>query len=139
MKLAVVGSRSFGNRNPVAFKTQEELREANESDYQCLCAVLDICTMDEIVSGGASGADRLAERYALERGLKIIVFPAKWDKYPGKTAAYQRNQLMVDVSDGVVAFWDGESKGTRMTMLLCREAGKPVMVVRTDMIGGVYG
>lgn len=33
-----------------------------------------------IVSGGARGADSLAERYAKEKGYPLKVFPAEWDK-----------------------------------------------------------
>ena len=38
-----------------------------------------------IVSGCARGADQLGEKYASERGLAVLKFPANWDKY-GKRA-----------------------------------------------------
>jgi hypothetical protein len=77
-----------------------------------------------IVSGGARGADALAERYAKERGYYLKVFPAQWEKY-GKSAGYRRNEEMhIYINSfgnrGVVCFWDGQSKGTAHNFDLCR-------------------
>lgn len=46
-----------------------------------------------VVTGGARGADKLAESVAHELGLKVISIPAEWDRY-GKSAGYKRNQRM---------------------------------------------
>lgn len=64
-----------------------------------------------IVSGHARGADSLGERYAKERGYELKLFPADWNKY-GKSAGYIRNKEMADYANCLVAFWNGESKGT---------------------------
>ena len=72
----------------------------------------------EIVSGGASGADKLGERFAEEFGYSLAKFPADWDKY-GKGAGIIRNKQMAKyaVSDKcigmLIAFWDGKSRGTK--------------------------
>lgn len=66
----------------------------------------------EIVSGTANGADKLGERYANEKGHPIKRFPANWDKY-GKSAGYRRNEDMAKYADALIAFWDGESRGTK--------------------------
>lgn len=68
-----------------------------------------------IVSGGARGADRLAEELARQLGVPNIVVNADWDKW-GKSAGYKRNIEMLYISDAVLAFWDGESKGTKHTI-----------------------
>jgi len=65
-----------------------------------------------IVSGGAGGADTMAENYAKVNGYKFTKYPADWDRY-GKKAGMLRNITMVDVSDIQLLFWDGVSKGTR--------------------------
>lgn len=65
----------------------------------------------EIVSGGARGVDTLGERYAKENNIPFVVFPAKWDLY-GKKAGYLRNIQMSEYADGLIAVWDGVSKGT---------------------------
>lgn len=81
----------------------------------------------EIVSGGARGADALGERYAREMGFSLKVFPTEWDKY-GKSAGYRRNAQMADYADALIAFWDGESPGTKNMIQLAREKGLRVGV-----------
>ena len=66
----------------------------------------------EIVSGRAYGVDRLGERYAVEHNIPIKTFPADWKSY-GKSAGHIRNYLMAEYADVLIAFWDGESKGTK--------------------------
>ena len=72
----------------------------------------------EIVSGRARGADRLGERFAEEHEYSIAKFPADWDTY-GKQAGIKRNRQMAKYAteDGyhgvLIAFWDGESRGTK--------------------------
>ena len=81
-----------------------------------------------IVSGGARGVDREAEVTAKRCGLKVIVFYANWDKY-GKSAGMKRNQLIVNESDQVVAFWDGKSPGTKNTIDRAKRANKPIQII----------
>lgn len=88
-----------------------------------------------VVSGGASGADALGERYAKERGLACERFPAEWDKY-GKSAGYRRNTQMAEVADVLVAFWDGASRGTGHMIDIARDRGLPTRVVRYDQYEG---
>jgi len=46
------------------------------------------------------------------------------------SAAYWRNGLIVNDSDGVIAFWDGKSNGTRDSIEKAREAGNLLEVYR---------
>ncbi len=78
-----------------------------------------------IVSGGARGADTLGEQYAKENGFKIEKYPAEWDIY-GRSAGIKRNKIMVEVSDYVICFWDGQSKGTKSTIDFARQLNKPL-------------
>lgn len=66
----------------------------------------------EIVSGCAEGADKLGEQYAKEYGLKVKKFPANWKQF-GKEAGPIRNAEMAWYADECVAFWDGQSRGTK--------------------------
>lgn len=87
---------------------------------------LDIAT---IVSGGAAGADRMAERYSREvLGRPPQVFAPQ--KRYGAARFAMRNRQIVEAADMVVAFWDGASPGTRMTIGMARKAKKPLRVVR---------
>lgn len=91
-------------------------REFN--DYQLLREKCDKILADTsktsqivIVSGTARGADRLGERYARERGYQIVRYPANWDR-DGNSAGPIRNAKMAENADALIAFWDGESRGT---------------------------
>lgn len=113
MKVIIAGGRDF-------------------DDYNLLCRRLDYLFQrirPTIVCGEAKGADSLGRRYAEEMGLEILSFPAQWDKY-GKSAGYRRNEEMAKVADGLVAFWDGESKGTKHMIEYMQKLGKKVKIVR---------
>ncbi len=70
----------------------------------------------EIIHGGARGADDFAATYARALGLPAVVFPADW-RGKGKRAGIIRNLQMLDEEpDLVLAFWDGESTGTKHTI-----------------------
>lgn len=49
----------------------------------------------EIVSGTANGADKLGERYAMEKGYSIKRFPANWDKQGLFAMRKWQNMLML--------------------------------------------
>ena len=100
MKIAIVGSRTFKDYNAMHAFIEEML------------ATMESSIIEAVVWGGARGADSLAERYAQERGLKMIVFPAQWKKY-GRRAGFIRNVNVIRECDVCSAFWDGESHGTK--------------------------
>ena len=112
MKLAVVGSRNF-------------------DDYawmeRCLFSVVRAEELEAVVSGGARGADALAERFAASHGVPLVVVPADWKKF-GRSAGPVRNAEIVRLADIVVAFWDGRSPGTRDTRARARLAGRRVII-----------
>ena len=90
--------------------------------------------LTRIVSGGARGADTLGERFANEMGLEITRFIPDWDGL-GKRAGYVRNAEMAkfaveDNNDGLlIAFWDGQSRGTKHMIDLAKRYGLEVHVV----------
>ena len=81
------------------------------------------------VSGHASGADALGERYAEERGLQLETYPADW-KAHGRAAGPISNAQMADVADALIAFWDGKSRGTKNMIDTATKRGLKVAVVR---------
>ena len=82
-----------------------------------------------IVSGHASGADALGERYTHERGFGLETFPANW-KVHGRAAGPIRNAQMADVANALIAFWDGKSRGTKNMIDTATKRGLKVAVVR---------
>lgn len=81
-----------------------------------------------IVSGTARGADSLGEQYAREHGYTIEQYPADW-KTNGRAAGIIRNGQMANSADALIAFWDGESRGTKNMIDLARKKGLLVRVV----------
>jgi hypothetical protein len=86
----------------------------------------------EIVHGGAKGADMLGEAWALASRIPTRCFPADWQKH-GLRAGPIRNAEMAQYADVLVAFWDGESKGTKNMIQTMKQAGKLAIVVRYDI------
>ena len=82
-----------------------------------------------IMSGHAKGADMLGERFAEEHGLKLEVYPADW-KAHYRSAGFRRNEQMGNIANGLIAFWDGESHGTKHMIEYAKSKGLDVNVVR---------
>lgn len=104
----------------------------NFTDYELLKATMDklLCNITDeitIVCGQAKGADTIGEQYAKEKGYAVAYYPANWKQY-GKRAGYLRNEQMAQKADALVAFWDGESRGTKHMIDLAKRCGLKVRV-----------
>jgi hypothetical protein len=127
-KTVVIGSRKFGmcRKQSAQRSLLCDCCPEAAAEYSRLCRALDDREPFIVVSGGASGADSLAALYAKERSYPITIFRPDWAR--GRGAGFARNVAMVDDGDDVVAFWDGNSRGTRHTINYARKQGKPVEV-----------
>lgn len=85
---------------------------------------------DVVVSGGARGADLYGEMFARMSGIPVARFPADWAKH-GRAAGPIRNAEMAEYADALLAFWDGESRGTKNMIETMRREGKPAYVIYT--------
>lgn len=83
----------------------------------------------QIVSGTARGVGRIGEQYAAARGFLCKQYPADWNTH-GKKAGYLRNCQMAENADALVAFWDGNSPGTRHMIETAKAHGLAVRVIR---------
>jgi hypothetical protein len=81
-------------------------------------------SITEVVCGGARGVDSLGARWAGEQGIPCSMFRANWEKF-GRAAGMYRNTEMAEYADGLIALWDGESRGTLDMIDKMRRAGKP--------------
>lgn len=85
-----------------------------------------------IVSGGAKGADQMAERYAKEHGYHLIVIEADWDNFGKKAGPIRNEQMHRFISHfpnrGALAFWDGKSRGTATNFKLAEKYGNQIRV-----------
>lgn len=109
MKIAIIGSRNLKVNN-----LERYLPEGTT----------------EIVSGGARGIDTYAREYALAHRLKLTEFLPDYERY-GRRAPLVRNDEIIAYSDEVVAFWDGQSRGTKYVIDHCKKANKKVTVHTT--------
>lgn len=123
-KVIIAGGRTFNN-------------------YQLLKAACDRCLITKriyytiiIVSGkqvsadafgNKWGADYLGEQYAEENGFEVYPMPALWKRF-GKRAGMLRNFEMACYADALIAFWDGESPGTK-NMIECMKAREKLTAV----------
>lgn len=98
------------------------------TDYGLLCDIILPLCPSSIVSGGAKGADSLAVSFAKDSSLPFIVFEADWDRF-GRTAGPIRNREIVGNSDILVAFWNGESRGTLSSLKWAFEMDVPTIIV----------
>lgn len=87
-RIGVVGSREFTNYKQLS---REVLNRIETDD-------------DEIESGGAIGADSMAQRWAKENGYDIHIRYPKY-RIHGKGATFVRNERIVRNSDLVLAFY----------------------------------
>ena len=114
MKLAIVGFREFEN-------------------YDFLCAEVEKIkqtqTIELIVSGGAKGADALAKRYATLNHIPLKEFKPDYKQF-GHNAPVQRNALIVENADWVLAFVAPTSKGTWDTIGKAEKMLKKVIIVK---------
>jgi predicted Rossmann fold nucleotide-binding protein DprA/Smf involved in DNA uptake len=81
-----------------------------------------------IVTGSASGVDATAARAATARALPVQRVPASFEEIADPKRGRERNRRLISMCDVLVAFWDGESSGTRMTIESAIDAGKEVHV-----------
>jgi len=110
MKLAVIGAKEF-------------------SDYSLLKSILDKeKEIEQIISGGAKGADFLAKEYAHESNIKFLEFTPNYEE-DGNEAKHIRDRAIVENCDKIIAFYDEKCEGTKYTMDYARQMHKSVMVI----------
>lgn len=113
MKISIIGSRAF-----------------NDYDFlkKTILESIDVNDIDEIVSGGANGADKLGELFAEEFNKSTNIYLPDWEKY-GKSAGFIRNADIIKNSDYVFAFWDGASKGTLNSINTAKKLNKKLKII----------
>lgn len=120
-RVLVCGSRSITDTQWVYSQIEKYTQELIRSNPTNL-------NNPVLIEGEARGVDSIAKAYAIEHNWSIESYPAEWDKY-GKSAGYIRNDIMVKEADFVLVLWDGQSRGTKHDIDLCRRYNKPYFMV----------
>ena len=114
--LVVAGSRSFSDFDWMKREICDLMWNALK-DYQVV-----------IVQGECPrGADYLAKLSAQALNLTCVPCPADWAAH-GRAAGPIRNSKMAEHGSGLLAFWDGVSKGTEDMIHKMKAKGKSTRV-----------
>lgn len=82
-----------------------------------------------VIHGTAGGADRIAAQACEQLHIAHRAYPADWKRH-GKQAGIIRNLEMLDEHPKLVlAFWDGQSRGTAHVVSQARRRGIRVHIV----------
>ncbi len=124
VKIAIIGSRGFRDKLTVWAKLEDLKKEHTGTEGNCYM---------DLISGGARGVDTWAEEWAdktIYMNFKIIrpINPSE------KFSYLLRNAEIVALSDKIIAFWDGKSKGTKFTIEYAKARGKEVRIIRDTEI-----
>lgn len=136
MRVVIAGSRSI--------KGDKAIELINKAVKECGWEI------DEVISGDAAGVDTAAIEWAKQNDIDYVVMPANWKKYPNKSAGYKRNQKMAWYANiaekilrlqgledkeipskyrgGLIAVWNGKSKGTGHMIDIAKEMDLKVFV-----------
>ena len=88
-----------------------------------------------MIHGAAPGADSRASAATRHLGLKERPFPAQWRKdgvYNPKAGLIRNVEMLDEKPDMVIAFWDGQSRGTMHTIEQANKRRIPVEIVSPD-------
>jgi hypothetical protein len=80
-----------------------------------------------LLSGGARGADTLAEEWAVGRGIPLRVVPADWSRW-GRSAGPRRNGTLAAAAEAAAFFWDLASRGTADGIARAEARGLPLLL-----------
>lgn len=121
MKLAITGSRHYYPHSP-------------SWTFAAICMNVANLNATEIIHGGAVGVDSIAEDAAEQCQIPTRVLRPDYKAHANcpKYAPLARNIEIVKLSDLVIAFWDGKSKGTLHTIKQAEAAGKLFKVYGPD-------
>lgn len=121
--VVVCGTRTFNDRK-LLFKKLDQL---TANFLKCV-----------VVTGGARGADKLAEEWAAKNWYTVVNFYPDWERH-GKKAGPIRNREMARfaTADGTrtaycVAFWDGVSRGTADMIEVAKAFDMKVKIIRYE-------
>jgi len=114
MKIAIIGSRNFKDKNKAINRITELLDGTRDK-------------ISLVLSGGSSGIDTIAENVCGNLNIPFqIIRPIN---AANKIDYLYRNVEIITLADKVFAFWNGESRGTKFVIDYCKARGKDIEIV----------
>lgn len=120
--LCIAGSREFRNYKLFKLIFETYIRPVIERDFGPIACIID----GDCPTGGV---DAMANRYAIEKGIKWARYPADW-KNLGKKAGPIRNGLMADSEASVLWCYHISGRGSMDVMQQFRQRDKHVIETR---------
>lgn len=120
--VAVCGGRSYADRTHV---------------FESLDVMHNAIRIGKLVTGGAPGADYLAEQWAIERGVPYDSIRADWERH-GRAAGPIRNQQVLDTFKPRTLFAFPGGKGTFDMMTRAKASGCAVVYCKPPSIFEVW-
>lgn len=112
MKIGIVGSRNFKDKEFIEHVLFREL----------------VSLGAEVITGGAVGVDQFVIDFCKK---DIVPCRVIRPRNPSNKQDYlYRNVEIITLSDKIIAFWDGKSRGTKFVIDYARARNKPVEVYK---------
>lgn len=105
--------------------------QLTEDDFRSLRSLHNQHQFTEVVSGGATGADRGGEKFGHQNAIPVKKFMADWKTHK-RAAGPIRNKQMAEYADAVVLFHGGD--GTQSMFNEATKAGIRIF----DLRNGFY-
>jgi len=118
MKYIVAGGRNFTNKHRLFLVLETFVKYFN---------------LETVISGCAKGADQFAIEFAETFSICVDLekFPADWKTYARSAGPIRNQQMILDgEADGLIAFWDGRSPGTKDMIEKATRANLEVHIYR---------
>ncbi|MES1265398.1 MAG: SLOG family protein, partial [Variovorax sp.] len=79
-----------------------------------------------LIEGGATGADNLARRWAIARGIAVATYRADWDRYQHRAVPVRNAQMLREGHPELVVAFKG-GRGTAHMVTIAAAALVPVL------------
>jgi uncharacterized phage-like protein YoqJ len=112
MKIAVIGSRD------IIPDTEKIIRDIQKITDE----------KPTIISGGAKGVDQQAKKVAEQMKWDYVEYRPNYELYNKKSAPIIRNKMIIDEAEYIIAYWNGESKGTAQAIEYAKKKDKKGIV-----------
>ena len=115
MKLCVCGGRNYRDKTE-AWRILDEMHRR--------------IPLTAIITGGARGADHLAELWALENQVPRMIFHADWDTYGSAAGPIRNEKMLTNARPDLLLCFPGGT-GTADCRKWAKKLAIPVCMVRT--------